>query len=51
MDASLKRPTASGDDSFGSRGLDLKHLFFTNMQLLGFDAAAMEMKYRIPFNK
>ncbi|XP_025077932.1 HAUS augmin-like complex subunit 6 [Pomacea canaliculata] len=51
MDASLKRPTASGDDSFGSRGLDSKHLFFTNLQLLGFDAAAMEMKYRIPFNK
>ncbi|KAL8575401.1 hypothetical protein ACOMHN_000017 [Nucella lapillus] len=29
----------------------MKQIFFTNLQLLGFDAAAMEIKYKIPFNK
>jgi hypothetical protein len=31
--------------------MDMAHLFFVNMSLLGFDAAAMERKCRIPFNK
>jgi len=26
-------------------------IFFTNLLLLGFEPAAMEKKYRIPFNK
>lgn len=37
-------------DADGS-GLDIKQLFFNNMQLLGFDAATMEATHHIPFNK
>lgn len=32
-------------------GFDIKQIFFTNLQLLGFDSASMEIKYKIPFNK
>lgn len=35
------------DDSL----LDMKQLFFNNIQLLGFDAASMEASHHIPFNK
>jgi hypothetical protein len=31
--------------------LDMKQLFFNNLQLLGFDAPAMEATNHIPFNK
>ena len=31
--------------------LDIRQMFFSNLQLLGLDAVAMERKYRIPFNK
>ena len=40
-----------GGDGSMPLGLDQKQLCFTNLQLLGFDAAAMEIKYKIPFNK
>ncbi|KAK7116262.1 hypothetical protein V1264_001976 [Littorina saxatilis] len=32
-------------------GMDMKQIFFTNIQLLGFDATAFAIKYKIPFNK
>lgn len=31
--------------------LDMKQIFFTNLQLLGLDAAAEGMDNKIPFNK
>jgi hypothetical protein len=31
--------------------LDMKQIFFTNLQLLGLDAAAEGMGNKIPFNK
>lgn len=31
--------------------MDIPQVFFSNLQLLGFDAFAMERKWRIPFNK
>ncbi|XP_076465774.1 uncharacterized protein LOC143297353 isoform X2 [Babylonia areolata] len=40
-----------GSDNVLPPCLDPKQIFFTNLQLLGFDTAAMEMKYKIPFNK
>ncbi|KAK7492562.1 hypothetical protein BaRGS_00016228 [Batillaria attramentaria] len=50
--SSLRSARPLGDDQSDAQlGLDLRQIFFTNLQLLGFDAAAMEMKYRIPFNR
>ena len=52
MDVSRIQPgRGMGNDNSMSVGFDLKQIFFTNLQLLGFDAAAMEIKYKIPFNK
>lgn len=31
--------------------VDLKTIFFTNLQLLGFDAGAEEARNKIPFNR
>lgn len=31
--------------------LDMKQIFFTNLQVLGFDAAAEGQDNKIPFNK
>lgn len=49
--SSVRTGRGMGGDSSMPLGLDMKQIFFTNLQLLGFDAAAMEMKYKIPFNK
>ena len=52
MDASsIHRGRGMGGDGSMPDGLDMKQIFFTNLQLLGFDAAAMEIKYKIPFKK
>ena len=52
MDVSRIQPGRGlGNDNSMPAGFDLKQIFFTNLQLLGFDAAAMEIKYKIPFNK
>lgn len=41
----------SANVSVHGDSVDASQLFFDNISLLGFDAAAMTKKYRIPFDR